>query len=536
MGTKFNLFEIGNLDVTDSLPNMTTENEVEVNYEVAGAELEGQLIEQQVEKDMSGLEDAQDVLEEMKEVIVQHEANVQSMNGQEVGGQAEAPSGEVVAEVPAETEAKVDQNSSNEEVAEQNQDMQQGVESICGRLFNADASKVFQALKINNPYIGAGLNSISGNSVRVAYAEGLEGVKELAAKVWFKIKAMIQSLIQWISKWVHKAMIWIKGYESKAKKLKEEAGKLDAGKKAKEDFQFSPFASLLVMNSKLATGMKELYNDTKTIAGDSGFMVKFANELVNGLKSQPAAGNNSIGLGGRFFGGNLNDGAQQPQDGQNAGGDANANANQGGENKSDNGASSKVLAEAFAKASAGINAQHLNELASNSSIKGTLGKEHFVIGLKNMKAMEVAELKSGFGEVKTVTLFEKDPDKSGVNPKVNGQWAKDTITKICDAITSNISEIKSTLDKGNSAFNKVRNDLFNGAKDSSASSDIGKAVISVSKMTQRALVCAAYLPSYYLNACSEYIKAINGASSGEGEGKKDNTAQGGEQTPKKEGE
>lgn len=529
MGTKLNLFDAGLLDVSESLPHVATEDSVEEQFKLDSAVVESQVIEKNMEEDIAGLEDAQDVLEEMKEVIVKHEANVQSMNGQEVGGEATTESGEVVAEVPAEQQPQVDQNSSNEEVAEQNQDMQQGVESICGRAFNTSAEEVFKALKINNPYIGmsAGLNSIKGTSARIAYEEGLNGVKELASKIWFKVKAMIQSLIQWISKWVHKALIWIKGYESKAKKLKEEAQKLDDNGKAKEDFQFTQFASLLVKEPKLLD-IKGIYGDIKSISGDSGVAKMAISAAVNSIKSGGSSGgnvntntnaeggNNSISFYNR---GLLNDGGSTPE-GNNSG-QTSANDNT---NKPDSSTTNKAAEASKDVLLSGLkNLKIIPSIANHAKEKPVLDSQSFKIpvGMNNMKSFTMAKVESKEGEFnltfENVEYFEKAPEKSEINTHITGKWAKDEIIKICDAITSSISEIKGTLDKGNSAINKIRNDVFkdnsgDGA-DSKNISYIGKVVIACSKLSQKALVCAAYAPSYYLNACSEYLKSINGGSS-----------------------
>lgn len=245
-----NLFQAGNLDVEDSLPNLTTEENVDQVAEVSQAELETKLIEQGLEEQASGLEDLAVAGENLEGLVEEHTENIVQESNMPV-----------------------------EEIQEKVVTLEEGVESVAGFLGMTNANELREALGVRS--YSSGLNSIKHVSMS-DYKEGIEGVAMLASSIWVKIKTWFQRFVQWVQKWITKTIVWIKGYSKKAEKLEKEAKEIKDDSELKDD-KVSPLGKLIANG---AASLHSILNYEKEIINQNEKSVKEASSfLTDAVKS-----------------------------------------------------------------------------------------------------------------------------------------------------------------------------------------------------------------------------------------------------------
>lgn len=203
------LFEVGNLDVTDSLPNITKEDEVESDQ--AHVEIHDETISLERE------ESVVDVISKAGEKAV-----ILSEEHAPIADQAET--------------------MTPEEVVEQQQVFQSGIESIAGLL------GVSGTYFLNRNGYSDGLNSLTP---RISdYKAGVEGLKEFAGKVIVKIKMFIDKIIGWFSKIFQKVVAWVKNYEKKATELHDKIKDMNStNTQIKKDNKLEPETKIMFLVS-----------------------------------------------------------------------------------------------------------------------------------------------------------------------------------------------------------------------------------------------------------------------------------------------
>lgn len=189
------LFEVGNLDVTDSLPHITEGSVVDQEYEADKAEVEIKDENKDLETEGNKVDILVIVAEKADNLVEEHET---------IADQAHS--------------------LSPEEVVEKQQVFQSGIESIAG-MMGARGEDLLKTLGVYT----SGLNSVTPDIY--SYKAGIEGIKDFAYKLHVKIKAFITKIVQWLTRLGLKALAWFRNYEKKAEKslekVKEIKGNMD---------------------------------------------------------------------------------------------------------------------------------------------------------------------------------------------------------------------------------------------------------------------------------------------------------------------
>lgn len=510
---------LGTEDLDSALPQI--QNEEDLQFDVDQASTEMKAMEAEMNTASVAMEDASDVLEEMKEVIVQHESNVASMDGEQQPDVAQTESGEVVAEVPAETQPQVDENSTDSEIQEQNAEMNQAVESFAGRLANIRADELYTRIGIGK----AGGVEDAFRNPRMAYRAGLEGFKEFAIKVWGKIKMMFQSLMQFLSKWINKALVWLKGYEKKAKSLKEEAGKLKDD--AKLDFGKGSYSALTQIlfkekftKCRLSLALSVLSEVKKDVTGNldkyvlSGIGTSTSSSSSNDKKEgDKSAGNNDANA-------DANNASEPAAETKQEGGEA-AKADVKADVKEE---TVRMLCDRFYK----ITSKFDEGIASYVD-KGSEGKFSSVVfaSTKAVVGMDLDAKGESGGEklVNSLKLIKKDL-KAPENYKevIQGSAVKTLVNNICDEVIKNAAAPQKILSETSKDVNKIRNEVFKTNAEKAEASNINlisKIVMAYSGFMHKLSVHVAYLPGVYLSVASEALKGAKGGNSDSGDKKEE---------------
>lgn len=204
-----NLFEAGNLDVDDSLPNVTSEESTETQIEIEEAEHSAPDIIKEGEKHEDALHELGVVLDNSQNMIHEHSENVENLD-----------------------------KMSDEEVAVKAEEFNTGIESIAGML-GGSVQKIFPLMNVSH-----GLNSVD---VRFQYKAGVEGFKESMERTWGKIKIFISKIIGFFKRLINSAVLWFKNYKKKAEELKKKANELKG--EFKSDAEVSPLAKIMVIGA-----------------------------------------------------------------------------------------------------------------------------------------------------------------------------------------------------------------------------------------------------------------------------------------------
>lgn len=176
----------GLLNVEDSLPNLSSGDPVEDQYESSDAQVEIQEANKEADNDESVLETLSVAADKSSDLIQEHENVVNNPD-----------------------------EYSEQELQSKRIEFEQGVESIAGLLGSTS-----EAFKNSIGLYSSGLNSIDNVN---EYKEGVEGIKYMFKKMKEKIIIFINKIIQWFKKIGLKIYAWFKDYEKKAEELLKEA-------------------------------------------------------------------------------------------------------------------------------------------------------------------------------------------------------------------------------------------------------------------------------------------------------------------------
>lgn len=423
-----NLFQVGNLDVTDSLPNITTEESVESVAEISEAQVESQLIEQQIEQQVTGIEDATAVGNHLEGLIEEHTENIQK------------------------SEEMTESEVQNAQI-----DLAEGMESVAGFLGAKSIDDVFSRLNIGYGY-NSGLNSVGSMSSFADYKQGLEGVAMLASTIWIKIKQLLQRFIQWIQKWITKAIVWIKDYSKKAEKLSKEAENIKDDSELKTD-KLSPLAKILMKTSKLTLD--------GVLNGQVKAIERFKKQQEEMFKNLPDAEKQ------------LNMEVMKE---------------------------SEISYGQIMSATAGYIG--LVEYVDSPNLGKT--DDSLIVGLNSTKKITICTKKDD-GKMENTTL-EYDT-KELKAPELNGEKGKDVKSKIlevCKDAKDSTKKVQDMLSKSENMFReaikKVEIGMKGGSDEAKMVRYMSNGIMSMSKLVQKIMISTAYAPGYFLTACSELLK------------------------------
>lgn len=232
------LYNFGNENLTDSLPHIETEH-----YEVSGGEVieDGNKISEAIDICTSSLSACEDLESDVDEA----------------------------------------ENSSDSEL-EKTFKVNMAMESFAGKLKVGRASDLYDSLGIS-----FGTEDFKST------------VKTILNKVIGKILEVLFNIIDWLGKWMHKLIIWVKDFKKKAEELKKELKNIENNAKLNSSHSFSPLSLLGFEQVNANRGV--LLGDflTYSLEGYENF-IKDANKIANDLDSRSYISKNATDINKRL--------------------------------------------------------------------------------------------------------------------------------------------------------------------------------------------------------------------------------------------
>lgn len=454
-------------------------------------------------------------------------------------------------------EDEVDDIEEDDDMSDEEKEvaLNSAVENFAGRVFKVRASEMYRTLGIESftidKYTFGNLDDKSDNKKEEDNKEKknngpkqmgfFEEIKERLLRVWDRIKTILQSLIQWIGKWVHKALVWLKGFDKKAESLKKEAEKLDTSKPFNFEGKFSPMTLALFgaqnkmspaeyinstikangqLNTEFSRLIKRLHSDiTGALSAGArelsendklAFRSDSHSEYMKNKPLKPIPGTELFNEAAKIM--NINDTLEKEfeQMAQS-------------QNKLNREVISKILKNEHKSASAiGFDSLH--------KFSYMVYDADYVDNYNKVLKASVEEKKEKHFNIEFKTDgLESDLFKDGFKQNMKSELAKKEILDACSAIKPAVNSIQEMLSKGNSEANKIRNEIVHWQNKLSGVMVVGsiqrlivKMAMAYSKLTYKTMVCTAYLPGLILQVSNELLNGVKGTSSGSSDKKEDN--------------